>query len=62
MTRGLEGDPKQRKGNNQGSLAASAVMLLISIPFFAFLSLGEIIDERVLFRLFLESRRQIEKA
>jgi len=37
-------------------------MLLISIPFFAFRSLGEIIDERVLFRLLLESRRQIEKA
>jgi len=62
LTRGLEGDPKQRKGNNQGSLAASPVMLLISIPFFAFRSLGEIIDERVLFRLFFESRRQIEKA
>jgi hypothetical protein len=62
LTRRLEGDPKQRKGNNQGSLAASPVMLLISIPFFAFRSLGEIIDGRVLFRLFLESCRQIEKA
>jgi ABC-type taurine transport system ATPase subunit len=62
LTRGLEGDPKQRKGNNQRSLAASPVMLLISIPFFAFRSLGEIIDGRVLFRLFLESCRQIEKA
>jgi hypothetical protein len=37
-------------------------MLLSLIPFFAFRSLVEIIDERVLFRPFFEPRRQIEKA
>jgi len=41
--------------------AASIVMLLILIPFFAFRSLGEVVGERTLLRLFFEPRRQIEK-
>jgi hypothetical protein len=32
------------------------------IPFFAFRSLGEVVGERTLLRLFFEPRQQIEKA
>src|SRR6516225_2376320 len=43
-------------------IAASIVVLLILIPFFAFRSLGEVVGERTLLRLFFEPRQQIEKA
>ena len=43
-------------------IAASIVMLLILIPFFAFRSLGEVVGERTLLRLFFEPRQLIEKA
>jgi len=42
-------------------IAASIVVLLILIPFFAFRSLGEVVGERTLLRLFFEPRQQIEK-
>ena len=42
--------------------AASIVLLLILIPFFAFRSLGEVVGERTLLRLFFEPRRLNEKA
>jgi len=47
---------------NALAITASILMLLILIPFFAFRSLGEVVDERTLLRLFFEPRRQIEKA
>ena len=50
------------RGTLHQLFAASIVMLLILIPFFAFRSLGEVVDERTLLRLFFEPRRQIEKA
>jgi len=37
-------------------IATSFVMLLILVPFFAFRSLGEVLGERNLVRIFLESR------
>ena len=37
-------------------IATTIIMLLILIPFFAFRSLGEVVGERVLFRLFFEPR------
>src|SRR5215469_1579566 len=43
-------------------IAASIVVPLILIPFFAFRSLGEVVGERTLLRLFFEPRQQIEKA
>jgi hypothetical protein len=43
-------------------IAASIVVLLILIPFFAFRSLGEVVGERTLLRLFFEPRQLIEKA
>jgi len=42
-------------------IATSVVGLLILIPFFAFRTLGEVIGERNLLRLFFTSRREIEK-
>jgi len=42
-------------------IATAIVMLLILIPFFAFRSLGDVVGENNLFRLFFEPRRQIEK-
>jgi len=45
-------------GTIQQLVAASMVMLLILIPFFAFRSLGEVVGERNLFRLFFEPRHQ----
>jgi hypothetical protein len=47
-------------GTIQQLFAASIVMLLILIPFFAFRSLGEVVGERTLFRLFFEARQRIE--
>ena len=49
-------------GTLQQLIAASFVMLLILIPFFAFRSLGEVVGERALLRLFFEPRRRIEQA
>ena len=43
-------------------IATSIIMLLILIPFFAFRSLGEVVGEGILLRLFFEPRRQAEKA
>jgi hypothetical protein len=43
-------------------IAASIVVLLILIPFFAFRSLGNVVGERTLVRLFFEPRQVIEKA
>ena len=43
-------------------IATSIIMLLILIPFFAFRSLGEVVGEGTLFRLFFEARRQTGKA
>jgi hypothetical protein len=43
-------------------IAGSIVVLLILIPFFAFRSLGDVIGERTLLRLFFEPRQQIGKA
>lgn len=43
-------------------IATAIIMLLILIPFFAFRSLGEVVGERILFRLFFEPRRQMERA
>ena len=42
-------------------LAASFVMLLILVPFFAFRSLGEVVGEDILLRLFFEPRKQLNK-
>jgi hypothetical protein len=44
-------------GTLQQLIAASIVMLLILIPFFAFRSLGEIVGDRTLLRLFFEPRQ-----
>ncbi len=49
-------------GTLQQLIAASFVMLLILIPFFAFRSLGEVVGERTLLRLFFEPRGRTEKA
>ena len=43
-------------------IAASIVVLLILIPFFAFRALGDVVGERTLFRLFFEPRQLTEKA
>jgi hypothetical protein len=43
-------------------IAASIVLLLILIPFFAFRSLSEVVGERNLLRLFFEPRQVTEKA
>jgi hypothetical protein len=43
-------------------IAASIIVLLILIPFFAFRALGDVIGERTLLRLFFEPRQVIEKA
>jgi hypothetical protein len=43
-------------------IAGSIVVLLILIPFFAFRSLGDVVGERALLRLFFEPRQPIEKA
>jgi hypothetical protein len=43
-------------------VAASIVMLLILVPFFAFRSLGEVVGEDNLLRVFLHRRRTVEKA
>ena len=43
-------------------IAASIVLLLILIPFFAFRSLGDVVGERTLVRLFFEPRQQLGKA
>jgi hypothetical protein len=42
--------------------ATSVVMLLILIPFFAFRSLGEVVGERNLARVFFRPRRSIDAA
>jgi hypothetical protein len=44
-------------GTSDQLIAASIVMMLILIPFFAFRSLGEIVGEHNLVRVFLHSRR-----
>jgi hypothetical protein len=49
-------------GTIQQLIAVSIVMLLILIPFFAFRSLGEVVGERTLLRLFFESRQRINTA
>jgi hypothetical protein len=49
-------------GTFQQLVAASFVMLLILIPFFAFRSLADVIGERTLLRLFFEPRGRTEKA
>jgi hypothetical protein len=41
-------------------IATSVVVLLILIPFFAFRSLGEVVGERNLVRVFFQPRRTIE--
>ena len=43
-------------------IAASIVVLLILIPFFAFRSLSEVVGERNLLRLFFEPRQSTERA
>ena len=43
-------------------IATAIIMLLILVPFFAFRSLGEVVGERVLFRLFFEPRRKFDVA
>ena len=43
-------------------IAGSIIVLLILIPFFAFRSLGEVVGERTLLRLFFEPREVIEKS
>jgi len=43
-------------------VATSIVVLLILIPFFAFRTLGEVVGERNLTRVFFESRRRAERA
>jgi hypothetical protein len=43
-------------------IAGSIVVLLILIPFFAFRSLGDVVGERILLRLFLEPRQSVDKA
>jgi hypothetical protein len=43
-------------------IAGSIIVLLILIPFFAFRSLGDVVGERTLLRLFFEPRQVIEKA
>jgi hypothetical protein len=61
--RGAEDSIAEIGGGTLHQLIATAiVMLLILIPFFAFRSLGEVVGENNLFRLFFEPRRQIEKA
>jgi hypothetical protein len=61
--RGLADSIAEIGGGTLHQLIATAIiMLLILIPFFAFRSLGEVVGERTLFRLFFEPRRQIEKA
>ena len=42
-------------------IATTLVVLLILIPFFAFRSLGDVVGNRTLFRLFFEPRPVIEK-
>jgi hypothetical protein len=49
-------------GTFQQLVAASFVMLLILIPFFAFRSLGDVVGERTLLWLFFEPRGRTEKA
>ena len=48
-------------GTIQQLFAASIVVLLILIPFFAFRSLGEVVGERTLLRLFFEPRQRTEQ-
>jgi hypothetical protein len=43
-------------------IATSVVMLLILVPFFAFRSLGEVVGERNLVRVFFRPRRSIDAA
>ena len=43
-------------------IATSVVMLLILVPFFAFRSLGEVVGERNLVRVFFRPRRSIDGA
>jgi hypothetical protein len=43
-------------------IAGSIIVLLTLIPFFAFRSLGDVVGERTLLRLFFEPRQVIEKA
>jgi len=43
-------------------IAGTIIVLLILIPFFAFRSLGDVVGERTLLRLFFEPRQVIEKA
>jgi hypothetical protein len=45
-------------GTFHQAIATAIIMLLILVPFFAFRSLGEVVGERVLFRLFFEPRRK----
>jgi hypothetical protein len=39
-------------------IATTIIMLLILVPFFAFRSLGDVVGERILLRLFFEPRRK----
>ena len=43
-------------------IATTIIMLLILIPFFAFRSLGEVVGDRNLIRLFFEPRRRVDNA
>jgi len=45
-------------GTPHQAIATAILMLLILVPFFAFRSLGEVVGERVLFRLFFEPRQK----
>ena len=41
-------------------IATSIIVFLIFIPFFAFRSLGEVVGERNLVRMFFESRQGVD--
>jgi hypothetical protein len=47
-------------GTFHQAIATAIIILLILVPFFAFRSLGEVVGEHVLFRLFFEPRRKLE--
>jgi hypothetical protein len=49
-------------GTFHQAIATAIIMLLILVPFFAFRSLGEVVGERVLFRLFFEPRQKSDVA
>jgi len=45
-------------GTFEQTVAASVVVLLVLIPYFAFRSLGDVMDDKTLIRLFFQRRRE----